>query len=349
MIKSRKRYGYINNIPVFMDGPQLVTLRGPRKSRWIGVAISEYENISYPIYCSRMSTENFIKYINGSVDLLYLFKYGKYNDYMVFDFKNCKKDGKVTLHPSIYNEKFFPEAGFFFDDHTENLNYEKEDLLEPELHDENYVVNIDGNWELPEFSSFSEKMSTVYTFLHCIRQIEKIPEDKRSKKLTRLEETFEDHPWKGGFSYVHFYNDLYGSIPANDRLAVDEIRYASPGFIKLDGNPTTFDDLNKSLISLRDNYKEITDKYRNLYYFLQSNKILSTVASEKPKDMSLLNKTIMDLTKDLSNSVSLYGLDDIYKYSGENWIVTSKIILSYFRRLKSLFEFYSEGRAQIVE
>ncbi|GCE90386.1 hypothetical protein MSKU15_1987 [Komagataeibacter diospyri] len=346
-MKSRRRKAKISNTLVYFDEPQLVTLSGSRNNKWIAVAVNDIDDFKAPFFCVRIKSHDLQKYFEGKVDLLNLFKFSSTREYMCFDYGDISvENGEVYLNPIIPQDDFFPEEGFFSREHTEDIDFSKEGLSPSEESEDSYNVRIDGNWELPEFSSFGEKMSTVYSFLHSIRTLECISLQTRQETISKLENTFSDHPWEGGFSYVHFYRDLYESIPQRDRLNVDKIQYASPGFIKLDGNRNTFDDLDDALNSMQKNYYNAHEKYSNLYQILRKSDLLRARHDEQtPTGTLQLQKIVADLLTAICNDISLRGLENIYKSCEENWITTAKIVMSYFRRLKKLFVFYSEGRA----
>lgn len=340
---ARRRKAFVDRVLVYLDGPQLITLVGSRNSNWIGVAV-DIDGLEYPFFCSQVSSDDLQKYFDGHVDLHYLFAYSKYKDFMVFDY--CKYNGtEIYMDPIEPTDDFLPEKGFFSRDHTEVVSNGGHSISPSATSSDSYIVDIDGNWEFPELSTFSEKMSSVYSFLHAVHTLSQIPKKPVGIKASRLEETFSAHPWQGGFSYVNFYNDLYMSIPKIDRLNVREIAYASPGHISLEGNKVTFSDVRFALSAMNNNGNRPQEYYSNLYQYLSQSKLLSA-SVETIRGSSSVQGIIEGQIRALANVVSLEYLDTIYQFSENNWIITAKIILSYYRRLAKLFQFYAEGRAK---
>lgn len=343
MKNARRRKASVDRVLVYMDGPQVMTLKGSRHSHWIGVAI-DTDGLDYPFFCSQVSSEELIRYFDGHVDLRYLFTYTKYKDYMMFDY--AKYNGAdIYMSPIEPTEDYMPEKGFFARDHTESVSHSESSLSPSQTSDDEYIVDIDGNWEFPEFSSFSEKMSGVYSFLYSLNTLSHHKNGQLGSKLSRLEETFSSHPWQGGFSYVHFYNDLYFSIPKVDRLNVRKIAYASPGHIALEGNKSTFSDVEVALSAMKKNFSKSREYYGNLHRFLSRNKLL-TASADTIRGSASVQKVVEESVTALAKSISLKHVPIIYKYSEQNWIITAKIVLSYFRRINELFRFYAEGRAK---
>ena len=340
---TRRVKAKINHTLVYMDGPQVITLAGGRNSTWIGVAI-DLDTVDYPFFCSQISSDLLQRYLDGHVDLRYLFLYSKYKEYMTFDYSKYNIDG-VYLSSIIFKSEYLPDEGFFARDHTEVFSSKESSVRPSEISKDSYIVDIDGNWEFPEFASFSDKMSSVYSFLYSLDTVSKLDRKPLGTQLTRLEETFSAHPWQGGFSYVHFYNDLYLSIPKRDRLNVREIAYASPGNITLDGSQKIFANVETAIKFVRENFAESKKNYQDLHHFLSKNKLLSA-SRDTVRGSKIIQETVKNLVMPLSHSISLPEIDTIHYLCEENWIITSKIVLSYYRRLIELFQFYAEGRTK---
>ncbi len=339
----KRRRASVDQTLVYMDGPQVITLKGSRKSHWIAVAI-DASDAEYPFLCSQVTIDELLRYFDGHVDLRYLFLYSKLKNYMTFDYAKCGV-GEFLMTEIVLKEKDLPDKGFFARDHTETISHSTLGVSPSRTSTDEYVVDIDGNWEFPEFSSFGEKMSGVYSFLHAVNTLSELPVRPITEQKSRLEETFNVHPWRGGFSYVNFYEDLYFSIEKVDRLNVREIAYASPGHITLEGSGSTFVEVQKALNAIKSKYSKSKEFYGSLYQFLSKNKLLATSSSDV-RGTVVLQNIIKELVENLANSIELEKIDVIYEYSDKNWVVTAKIILSYHRRLVELFKFYAEGRAK---
>jgi len=348
--RRRRRRASINNILIWLEGPQLVTISGSRNSSWIGVAVEEIEGMEYPFFCVRLSKKSLKRYFDGKVDLwsLFCFPFQSSSDareYMAFDYAKIDSVGEFLLNPISPKEDYFPGKGIFFEDNTESIDFEKEGIDVSNDNDDEYKVNIDGSWALSEFSYFSNKVASVYSFLHCIRTLESSDKDERSKTISRLRDTFVNHPWNGGFSYVHFYNDLSSCVPANDALEVKEIKYASPGHISLCGHKTTFDDLDDAIKSMTDDFYLARKSYSSLGAFLRANKLVDN--KEDLKGSIQVQDIIEKYVREMCERMSLNGLEDIYESCNGNWITTAKIVMSFYRRIKDLTDFYRDGRAAI--
>lgn len=91
---------------------------------------------------------------------------------------------------------------------------------------ETTTIKIDGRWTFDEFAEFSKRYTQVYSFIHSLH-----PEATHRSNVARL---YGDYPWRGGFSALNFYNELYRYIPRDERPAIRRLSYSSPGIIELD-------------------------------------------------------------------------------------------------------------------
>lgn len=91
---------------------------------------------------------------------------------------------------------------------------------------ETTTIKIDGRWTFDEFAEFSKRYTQIYSFVHSLH-----PDATHRSNVARL---YGDYPWRGGFSALNFYNELYRHIPRDERPAIRKLSYSSPGVIELD-------------------------------------------------------------------------------------------------------------------
>lgn len=338
VLSTRRRTAHVDATLVYYDGPQLLTLRGRRDSVWIAVAVDTYENYSYPVFCAQISKEDLDRYMSGHVDLRYLFFYSKVRDYRVADLTKSGPNGLYlqSIHEPPLN--WYPDEGFFSRSHTEEATVVNDTPVARRV----LEVAIDGQWDIPDFGAFSERTSECYSFLYSIDALKSSA--TQPARHTRFLEEFKKYPWKGGGSPLNFYNDLYSYLPANDRLAVQKIKYASPGHIEIRGNTDIFDELTTALSVLSKHYILASDRYRRLHQYLAHQKLLSASSIRGTVEQQQAIKRYLD---ELAPAIGFRHTEQVLAYAEGNWVVCAKIILSFFRRLSKLFQFYAEGRASL--
>lgn len=93
-------------------------------------------------------------------------------------------------------------------------------FLSPEVADTmgTYAVLIERNLSIENWRDFFKEFSYAYAFLYNVVTL-------KSQKIIA-------HPWRGGFSALHFWREFLDFVPAEDYPQLEAMQYASPGFIR---------------------------------------------------------------------------------------------------------------------
>jgi hypothetical protein len=341
---SRRVVARIGQIFVYYDGPQVLTLIDNNNRTWIATALPSDEKFEYPVFCVQVPKVQLSRYLRGHVDLRYLFRFCPQSEYRVADLAPMEGQ-EITLRPAKPNSDWFPEEGFFATDHTEP------GANEIKSHQPTMTVKIDGKWEFPEFAAFSGRMSDCYSFLYMMSaaEIGEVDHDDEDvSDVPSIDLPIEDYPWKRGGSSRSFYRAAYSRVPANDRLNVQRIAYNSPGTIDLGGNPEIIAKIVSNLNSMEEHFHTAREEYAALHTFLSHQKLLGAPADTARGDLKT-QEIVSDRVRTLADLISFEGVEALYAQSHDNWIRTAKIIMSYYRRLRDLFQFYAEGRASLSD
>src|SRR5688500_8691733 len=86
---------------------------------------------------------------------------------------------------------------------------------------------LNGRWNLEELSETTKGYTQLYGFAFSL--LDDLPQDPR----IQMDYLYARFPWRGGYSTVNFFNQLFHKIPPKLRPEVERIQYASPGFIEL--------------------------------------------------------------------------------------------------------------------
>ncbi|MFD6316946.1 hypothetical protein [Methylorubrum thiocyanatum] len=321
---------------VYYDEPQLILLSTSNNKKIIAVAVVD-EAAEYPFFGAEISKEQWEKYLRQINDLRYLFEYPKSNKWYVFDFANLSDANKIRMRRidrADIPEEYIPAGQFFARSHTEPLG-----ALESELGVEKFL--IDGSWDFPDFSAFYGKISDLYAlFLSIVRY-----GSKDTERVVRgnIRAAYRRYPLKGGASYRFFYRDLFSTQSIMDRLNVDSIQYASPGHVDVHARHDIFGEIHLSISNYKKNAHEITQSYRALRKYLSKARLL-TSSAEQFDSLSPYALPIEVHTSALCRALSFPYLDQIKELTGGNILASSKIILSFTRRVDKSFRFFAEGR-----
>ena len=159
-----------------MDEPQLILLKA-NKTSVVALAIPS-GNLKQALFIATTATQkNWQAYLDGEVDLRYLFAYADVRSTYHFDLMRMK-DSRVVMDPWRGNidEKYLPNPRFFSRNHTED-----DENLNPSIDQEKLYV--DGEWDIPDFGKFYNRYSNIYYFLTSTSEVEDISSSADLKKI----------------------------------------------------------------------------------------------------------------------------------------------------------------------
>lgn len=335
MKKIKRKSAKFEAVLVYMDEPLLITLFAG-KSRLIATAIPSSVEGEYRFFGTTVSKKDWEKYMEGSVDLRYLFTYPDQRTSYTFDLATMH-DATVMMVPFLDTtpETFLPSAQFFSSNHTEE--YGKQDLVS-----DTKSLYVDGEWELSEFGQFNQRYADVYAFHLNLKRWHS--EDASIETKLKIRAPFMDRPYKGGFSYVHLFKDLNDNLPKSEQISLSKIRYASPGYVEVNCREDMFIEVSGIVKSFLQNRREIYKKYSELYLFMQRNRYL-TMSGDSYHHGDPSEKFIKASARDLFHEMTTSDFGTILGLSNGNALVAAKVVLGYYRRLNELGSYFAQGRA----
>src|SRR5260370_5769193 len=260
------RSAIIKQVLVYYDGPQLIWLESSRRHPMLAIAVNK-DNMQYPLFACEIIGNTFDRYINGKVDLSYVFRSTPLGRLFFFDLASVKDDQIDLIRAAgaeARNDRFYPSQGIFSRSHTHHLENEQEDAPHEFL--------IDGTWDAQDFSRFYGKIADTYSLTFVVNRLSEgqaSPEDKAFLKSSIVERN-----WQGGGSYLSFYKGVKERASSRYPLRVAGIEYHSPGFIKLAGNSIVLDQVISIIYGFIANIKQIEDHYRLVHDVLKREGLL---------------------------------------------------------------------------
>lgn len=345
MLKNKPRAGRkfakFIQVLVYSDEPQLVLLERTDKALVIAVAVND-SRYGAPFYGVEISRKQFVAFMRERFDLLFLFKRPRYSSWYIFDL-DAEDLNRIELLPLMptkdLSERFFPGAGIF----AREINQEVDGSLYSEQDLEKF--SIDGNWDLPDFSQFYGKYTDVYVILNSIDVF--LDEHQDIDRRRSLQEAFVK-PWQGGGSYNAFYDSLLDAQDVSERLSVNAIQYASPGHVDIKGRAKAFLHTREALKHFGISNVEIAAEYNKLHKFLSEEKLLTLSSHHFDRKAP----QALDVAVRAERFAVLLGVvqySAVLKMAAGDPLVVAKVLLSVFRRLKVLYDFFLEGRVKFPD
>ena len=324
---------------VFYDGPQVALFKTNTMMHMLSVAVGDLDegNLFMGIEITR---KTFNQYYEGRVDLHFVFTQSLARKAYMFNWSSM--DGRtVALRRPTFdeaaNEEFIPARGFFEEDHTEAWKEEHFSLATQKL-------DIAGRWAANDLAKACNKLADVYSFLTLAEDLQDVSISKEEERV--INNALTSTSWRGGGSYVGFYADISSRTSQLRPLRVSGISYHSPGYIEVEGRESVFDAIKSSVATLAKDFSAASEVYRRIDSILDRQG-LKTVPKNSNFSDGALKELVEKYVDRLADHLVIKNKDRLFEACGENLLIFTKVILSYFRRLKDLVVFQNEGRLTI--
>jgi hypothetical protein len=161
----------------------------------------------------------------------------------------------------------------------------------------------------------------------------------------RVARAFQAFPWQGGYSAVNFYNQLKFATPSEIRPRIACIQYASPGWLELSLILEQARLLAEIVGVVASSVAGCNMVYNKIISDLNKRRLLRI---EVEKQKIALSREEMALVvayaKQMSEILQL-GSPESIDARTEKPLVSLKILLSVYRRVRTLAEYKIKGKA----
>lgn len=334
MAHARKRANYVDTL-IYLDEPQVLALSISAGLMVVAVAVPDNDPEKSMFLATTVRTRHWEAYLDGTVDLRYLFLYPRGRLLYYFDLMTMKNN-KVLMEPfvGLVPDDHLPLPRLFSSDHTTDISAgvrasDKETLV------------IDGEWEMPEFGQFYQKYADVYAFLASTKNW--ADPTRPADVKAQIQNAFRTKPFQGGSSYVHFYHGLNDNLPRDERTSLDSIQYASPGTVNITGDGSLFDEVERLVRAFLDKTFEVREAYSSLYSYMSKAGLLSIAGHNFPAN-DPRTAHLLASAKALCETHGIQDFTVIKALAQSNGLVVAKIVLSLSRRIEEAAKFFAQGR-----
>ncbi|WP_186115465.1 hypothetical protein [Burkholderia gladioli] len=316
----------VEDVLLEYEGPQLISGSDFYNAKFLCVAVPD-ENSPNKFFGARISEDFYSQFLSGRIDLHYAMTGNRKPKYLAFSFSGAAEVVKFERIKNIPSD-WLPERGFFWEQEI--------DAPIAAMPSETVDVKIDGRWDIEDLAEYPQVLAAPYAFLHAVMR-------GAQGRIDWLASAFQRYPWRGGYSTVNFYRELYDAVPPNERVVVSEIAYASPGKIKLRAAPDVIGALHLEVATFSTNRSY--ELYQNLRRQMSSRELLGRTSEEAHIDDEI-EIFLRDSCVELAEAISFEYMDDLYRLCGNSWFLAAKLLLAYYRRLLDLSDFYKSGKAE---
>jgi len=264
----------------------------------------------------RVSEASILRLVNRFVPLDFVIPGGCRDDFVyIFD---TQKDGLVghvkLVALSKIPEDYVPEPGAYLE------------LAERRQDAKSYSVLVEGGWSVRALGEFPKLFAKVYSVLYALNVLH-VPE-------------FGDYPWRGGFSYMHFFNWTAAQIPSEDRPVVSAMQYASPGFMRFSLHGKTANQVTRCVVECKGD-DQLTIAHQELSHYIRTHKLNDILTFNDPRWAEhdhYLKQASLALLKGFSVIDEAKFLE-----TSSRPFETAKIAMAFYRYVKELADFDKDG------
>lgn len=264
----------------------------------------------------RVSEASILRITNRFVPLDYVIPSGCRDDFVYF--LDLKQDGSIqdVRLASVQKipEDYIPQPGAYLDP------------VERKQDSKSYSVLVEGGWSVRALGEFPKYFAKVYSVLYVLNVL-RIPR-------------FEDYPWRGGFSHMHFFNWTADQIPAEDRPVVSAMQYASPGFMRFSLHGRTADQVTRCVTEYQADEK-LPLAFQDLAHYVKKHK-LNEIKNLNDPSWAEHNKYLRQASLELLKGFSAID-EHSFLETSERRFETAKIAMAFYRYVKELSDFEKGG------
>lgn len=206
-----------------------------------------------------------------------------------------------------------------------------------------YAIFIDKRWSLEDLYKFPRAYEQVYFAYEAVLPA---PDEQTND---RIESAFRAFPWRGGYSAVSFYNQLKHATKPRKRPVIKEIQYASPGHIELLLNLPLAIKIAASVSAVAGSINVCNKVYNSIYSDLQKRELLRLEVERKKIELTKEQLgVVLHANEQMAQILGLPSVSDIVKRTNDP-LIALKILLSIYRRVRTLAEYKNKGKANLSE
>jgi len=207
----------------------------------------------------------------------------------------------------------------------------------------NIKLYIDGRWQLTDLSVLTRVYIQLYGLFYSLD----VADDYLDGEIQYI---YGKYPWRGGFSAVNFYQNLFIKMPQDYKPQIKSIQYASPGFIEL----SQLVEVAKDVAQIVGYVSAAILAGNKTYSIIQkgiSERELSKI-NLRSEELSLLEKERTFIHNSVNDIARVMGikpetLSKLYFRAENNELAVLKILSSVYRRARDLAKLQNSGKLDL--
>jgi len=210
---------------------------------------------------------------------------------------------------------------------------------------ENIKLHIDGRWELTDLNLLTRVYIQIYGLIYSLD----VADDYLDEEIQYI---YGKYPWKGGFSAVNFYQNLFSKMPRKYRPEIKSFQYASPGFMELSQLVDVAKDISLIVGYVSAALLAGNKTYSSIQKGIRERKLSKVdLRSEELKlleqERDFIHKSVNDIAKVMG--VRKETLAKLYLRAENNELAVLKILSSLYRRARDLAKLQNKQQLNLKQ
>lgn len=212
------------------------------------------------------------------------------------------------------------------------------------MESERVKLLLDKEWTLENFGEVSKLYNQLYAFAYSLAP------NLADRGDLEVELSYSNLPWRGGFSTVNFFHDVFRKIPEEYQPQVKRITYASPGFIELATLAGVAFTVYKIVGHIAGSIRACHDVYHHIQKGIRERKLSSLEANLE--ELKLAKSTLDFCEKSCADMVRVLGLSPeedqmLDARTKGNKLMKMKLLMSVYRRAEPLAKKQAIGMLKV--
>ncbi|AEJ01536.1 hypothetical protein Nit79A3_1722 [Nitrosomonas sp. Is79A3] len=211
-------------------------------------------------------------------------------------------------------------------------------------------LKLDKEWDMDDLAVLSKLYVQCYSFVYSLSGFEVQSKDERI--IDWFQGAYAKYPWRGGFSTVNFYHELYAKIPLEQKPSIKEIQYASPGHIKLKEVLVVAGLLAGIVATVTNAIDDIHETYNTIQKGLSERRLTKLEVELKELELEEARLEYVKRSKKLlieKMNIPESMQSELSRRSGGNNLMELKILMSFYRRIEPLAIMQDQGKLTVEE
>ena len=301
----------------YCDGPLVSHFTNGRGGDFLRYWVDVEDNITRWMIV-RVSENDIIRLANRVESLDMVLPVKCQDDFVYFVDSNNSGDQVVRL---VYLGKI-PDA----------YTPDKESFLRPPelVNERSFPVFIDADLEKGDLGSIPRAFTQAYEVLYILS--------------TEQAEKFISHPWRDGFSSMHFYNELISHMPEDARVRLTKVQYASPGFIRFSLHRPTAEFVSTCVLRAGDPDSAVSRAFTAIGSYIDEHGL--NRLKREDAAWSKHNPKLLSGARQLLDALDLQNASALIRAAPRPF-EAAKIARSIVRRLRTLASYQKQGTIRL--